>query len=203
MYLVPTPCRCGDATELDLPAGCADLVFSNWLLMYLADDEVAKLAHNMLTWVKVGGTVFFRESCFRQSGDKARGSNPTHYRNPREYFKIFDECEVVQPDGRVAVFDLVCCKSVDTYVRVKQNQNQVCWKWRKVCVLESGGGGVSVAGALWRRPREGARCETYSHPDFAPVPPACACCHTPGRGPPPWLSRQGHPPLASQWARLY
>ncbi|KFM27020.1 Phosphoethanolamine N-methyltransferase [Auxenochlorella protothecoides] len=124
--------RCGDATELDLPAGCADLVFSNWLLMYLADDEVAKLAHNMLTWVKVGGTVFFRESCFRQSGDKARGSNPTHYRNPREYFKIFDECEVVQPDGRVAVFDLVCCKSVDTYVRVKQNQNQVCWKWRKI-----------------------------------------------------------------------
>lgn len=27
-----------------------------------------------------GGTVFFRESCFKQSGDKARKSNPTHYR---------------------------------------------------------------------------------------------------------------------------
>lgn len=27
-----------------------------------------------------GGTVFFRESCFRQSGDKARKNNPTHYR---------------------------------------------------------------------------------------------------------------------------
>lgn len=26
------------------------------------------------------GTVFFRESCFRQSGDKARKNNPTHYR---------------------------------------------------------------------------------------------------------------------------
>jgi hypothetical protein len=24
--------------------------------------------------------VFFRESCFRQSGDKARKNNPTHYR---------------------------------------------------------------------------------------------------------------------------
>ncbi len=27
-----------------------------------------------------GGIVFFRESCFRQSGDKARKNNPTHYR---------------------------------------------------------------------------------------------------------------------------
>lgn len=35
-------------------------------------------------------------------------------------------CSVpLQPDGRVAHFELVLCKSVDTYVRVKQNQNQV------------------------------------------------------------------------------
>lgn len=32
------------------------------------------------TQVVEGGTVFFRESCFRQSGDKARKNNPTHYR---------------------------------------------------------------------------------------------------------------------------
>ncbi len=30
--------------------------------------------------VEEDGIVFFRESCFRQSGDKARKSNPTHYR---------------------------------------------------------------------------------------------------------------------------
>lgn len=135
--------RCGDATELELPIGSADLVFSNWLLMYLNDDEVKGLARNMLSWLVMGGTCFFRESCFRQSGDKKRGSNPTHYRNPREYFAIFDECSVVEPDGRVAAFELVCCKSVDTYVRVKQNQNQVCWKWRKVrWDGRVGGGGV-------------------------------------------------------------
>lgn len=123
---------CGDATEVALEAGCADAVFSNWLLMYLSDGEVASLAANMLSWLEEGGTLFFRESCFRQSGDKARGSNPTHYRNPREYFAIFDAVSAPQPDGRVAHLELVCCKSVDTYVRVKQNQNQVCWKWRKV-----------------------------------------------------------------------
>lgn len=41
----------GDATELQLPAGCADVVFSNWLLMYLSDAEVTKLAGDALTWV--------------------------------------------------------------------------------------------------------------------------------------------------------
>lgn len=124
--------RCGDAMELSLPAGSCDVAFSNWLLMYLGDAEVQQLARNMLSWVVEGGVVFFRESCFRQSGDKARKNNPTHYRNPREYFKIFDSVQEVLPDGRVAHFELVLCKSVDTYVRVKQNQNQVVWKWRKV-----------------------------------------------------------------------
>ena len=38
--------------------------------------------------------MFFRESCFRQSGDVKRSSNPTHYRNPRDYFAIFDGVEV-------------------------------------------------------------------------------------------------------------
>ena len=124
--------RCGDATELQLPEHSADVVFSNWLLMYLSDAEVEGLARNMMSWLEEGGVVFFRESCFRQSGDKARKNNPTHYRNPREYFAIFDSVQQTLPDGRVAHLELVCCKSVDTYVRVKQNQNQVCWKWTKV-----------------------------------------------------------------------
>ncbi|CAL8468305.1 g7845 [Coccomyxa elongata] len=122
----------GDATELQLPAGCADVVFSNWLLMYLSDAEVGKLAGDALTWVVEGGTVFFRESCFRQSGDKARKNNPTHYRNPRDYFAIFDNVETREADGRYAHFELVSCKCVDTYVRIKKNQNQICWKWQKV-----------------------------------------------------------------------
>lgn len=124
--------RCGDATQLDLPERCADILFSNWLLMYLSDAEVEKIANNFLRWLDDDGVVFFRESCFRQSGDRSRASNPTHYRNPREYFRIFDNAKNVRSDGAYERFELVCCKSVDTYVRVKQNQNQVCWKWRKV-----------------------------------------------------------------------
>ncbi|CAK0779821.1 hypothetical protein CVIRNUC_004862 [Coccomyxa viridis] len=128
--------RAADATELELPAASFDVVFSNWLLMYLSDDEVSKLASDALRWVEEDGIVFFRESCFRQSGDKARKSNPTHYRNPRQYFKIFDDIEMREKDGRYAHYELLSCKPVDAYCRIKKNQNQICWKWRKVMTAE-------------------------------------------------------------------
>lgn len=127
----------GDATELQLPAGSVDVLFSNWLLMYLGDAEVSSLAARALSWVVPGGVVFFRESCFRQSGDKKRAKNPTHYRDPREYFKLFDDARGTAADGTTRVrFELVTCRCVDTYVRLKQNQNQLCWKWKVVKVEE-------------------------------------------------------------------
>ncbi|KAL6010125.1 Phosphoethanolamine N-methyltransferase [Asimina triloba] len=50
-------------------------------------DLVENLARRVMKWLKVGGYVFFRESCFHQSGDCKRKSNPTHYREPRFYTK--------------------------------------------------------------------------------------------------------------------
>lgn len=41
----------GDVTELQLGEGCCDVIFTNWLLMYLNDEEVTNLARNMLKWV--------------------------------------------------------------------------------------------------------------------------------------------------------
>ena len=55
--------------------------------------------------VKEGGTIFFRESCFRQSGDAKRSNNPTHYRNPRNYFAIFDSAEVREPPAGLLLLD--------------------------------------------------------------------------------------------------
>ena len=46
-------------------------------------------------------------------------------RNPREYFAIFDGIETKEPDGRHAHFELLSCKPVDAYCRIKKNQNQV------------------------------------------------------------------------------
>lgn len=40
-----------DVTQLDRPPNSCDVVFSNWLFMYLSDREVEDLASRILTWV--------------------------------------------------------------------------------------------------------------------------------------------------------
>ncbi|KAL3529143.1 hypothetical protein ACH5RR_008465 [Cinchona calisaya] len=125
---------CADVTsqELDFSAESMDLIFSNWLLMYLSDEEVEALAKRMIKWLKVGGHIFFRESCFHQSGDHKRKSNPTHYREPRYYTKVFKECHLCDESGNSFELTLVGCKCIGAYVKNKKNQNQICWIWQKV-----------------------------------------------------------------------
>ena len=58
-----------DVTQLDFPETTKfDCIFSNWLLMYLSDDEIKSLTRNMLRWLKEDGFLFIRESCFHPSG---------------------------------------------------------------------------------------------------------------------------------------
>ncbi|KAI4347261.1 hypothetical protein L6164_008085 [Bauhinia variegata] len=125
---------CADVTSPDLhmSEGSIDLIFSNWLLMYLSDKEVENLAERMVKWLKDDGFIFFRESCFHQSGDSKRKYNPTHYREPRYYTKVFKECHMNNGSGNSFELSLVGCKCIGAYVRNKKNQNQICWIWRKV-----------------------------------------------------------------------
>ncbi|CAL9240548.1 unnamed protein product [Arabidopsis halleri] len=125
---------CADVTSpnMNFPNESMDLIFSNWLLMYLSDREVEDLAKKMLQWTKVGGYIFFRESCFHQSGDNKRKYNPTHYREPKFYTKLFKECHMNDEDGNSYELSLVSCKCIGAYVRNKKNQNQICWLWQKV-----------------------------------------------------------------------
>ncbi|XP_031404514.1 phosphoethanolamine N-methyltransferase 1-like [Punica granatum] len=125
---------CADVTSPDLPITeeSMDLIFSNWLLMYLSDEEVESLAHRMVRWLKVGGYIFFRESCFHQSGDSKRKYNPTHYREPRFYTKVFKECQLTDASGNSYELSLIGCRCIGAYVRNKKNQNQICWIWHKI-----------------------------------------------------------------------
>mmetsp|Transcript_16946 Transcript_16946/g.42532 ORF Transcript_16946/g.42532 Transcript_16946/m.42532 type:complete len:492 (-) Transcript_16946:154-1629(-) len=124
--------ECADATKAEYAENAFDVVFSNWLLMYLTDEEIKTLASNILLWLGEKGTFFFRESCFQQSGDRKRKKNPTQYRKPQDYFALFDGAEATMADGRIACFKLEFCKSLDSYVELKHNQNQLCWKLTKV-----------------------------------------------------------------------
>ena len=64
---------------------------------------------------------------FVLSSDMGRSSLsvPSTFRNPREYFRIFDSVETREKDGRYAHYELLSCKPVDAYCRIKKNQNQV------------------------------------------------------------------------------
>ena len=44
--------KAADATAMQLPAESCDVIFSNWLLMYLDDAEVSKLATDAILWVR-------------------------------------------------------------------------------------------------------------------------------------------------------
>uniref|UniRef100_A0A671KY15 phosphoethanolamine N-methyltransferase n=1 Tax=Sinocyclocheilus anshuiensis TaxID=1608454 RepID=A0A671KY15_9TELE len=124
-----------DVTKLDFPKHSFDVVFSNWLLMYLSDQELKSLAEKLLMWLRPGGYLFFRESCFHQSGDCKRDFNPTLYRSPAYYNHLMtsvlqDESE--KTEKKCYGFDMVVNKTVQTYVKVKNNQNQLCWLMQKV-----------------------------------------------------------------------
>ena len=45
-----------------------DLIFSNSLLMYMSDTEVHNLFTKALSWLRPGGFMFFRETCFKAHG---------------------------------------------------------------------------------------------------------------------------------------
>lgn len=118
-----------DVTHLELPENSYDFIFSNWLFMYLNDTELMKLIRKMLGWLKPGGYLFFRESCFYQSGDAERKFNPTVYRTPAQYNHLLTSVTSQSGDNG---FEIVMSKSVQTYIKIKKNQNQVCWLLLKV-----------------------------------------------------------------------
>ncbi|KAL4234230.1 hypothetical protein ACF0H5_005881 [Mactra antiquata] len=125
--------KCADVTKLELESNSSDLVFSNWLMMYLEDKEVQSLIKKELSWLRDGGYLFARESCFQQSGNKKRQSNPTKYRDPALYMAMFTMITVpAENDGEVYGFELVLSRSLTSYIKMKNNENQVVWLLQKL-----------------------------------------------------------------------
>ncbi|XP_039257506.2 uncharacterized protein LOC120334118 [Styela clava] len=118
---------CKNVLELEFEENSLDLIFSNWLLMYLGDNDIRILIDKMLKWLKPTGRLFFRESCYQQSGNKERSFNPTIYRSPNEYTNLVSSVTNKSKNGKAYGFDLVTSKSVETYIMMKNNHNQICW----------------------------------------------------------------------------
>eukprot|EP00118_Oscarella_pearsei_P012632 m.94560 g.94560 ORF g.94560 m.94560 type:complete len:496 (+) comp36822_c0_seq8:519-2006(+) len=123
---------CCDVTKLEREENNYDFVFSNWLLMYISDEEMPPLLTNVLKWLREDGLFFFHESCFIQSGDKKRKFNPTKYRSPLAYGTFLDSICIQEADGAWSSFQLVWARGLQSYIRLKSNPNQLCWLYKKV-----------------------------------------------------------------------
>ncbi|KAJ4893895.1 Phosphoethanolamine N-methyltransferase 1 [Raphanus sativus] len=119
---------CADVTspDLNITDGSIDLIFSNWLLM------VELLAERMVGWIKVGGYIFFRESCFHQSWCSKRNPTPLTTVNPVSIPRVFQECVTRDAAGNSFELSYDRAKCIGAYVKNKKNQNQICWVWQKV-----------------------------------------------------------------------
>ncbi|KAF0311147.1 Phosphoethanolamine N-methyltransferase [Amphibalanus amphitrite] len=121
---------CMDVTQLKQDNGQYDMIFSNWLLMYLGDDEIDKLVSSMLRWLKPNGYLFIRESCIKQSGNKKRQTNPTFYRSPAHYCSLLQgpSMKSAEADYR---FTLRYAASVDVFIKYSGNPYQLLYLLRK------------------------------------------------------------------------
>ncbi|PIK34240.1 putative phosphoethanolamine N-methyltransferase 3-like isoform X3 [Apostichopus japonicus] len=130
-----------DVTKLEMEKGSFDVIFSNWLLMYLSDEEVRQLAMKMLTWLKEGGFLFFRESCLHQSGNAKRQFNPSKYRSPELYNNLFQSVSVPGTGKMPWGFDVCFSQSLQSYIKLKNNRNQICWLMEKTPRSDEGNHG--------------------------------------------------------------
>ncbi|CAI5740325.1 unnamed protein product [Peronospora destructor] len=130
-YLKNIEFLCKDVVTLESKPNSFDVIFSNWIFMYLGDEEVEAFAKKAIKWLRPGGKLFFRESCFRQSGDAKRNSNPTHYRHPEFYVRAFGSVVSKEDNGDLGYFSLESSGSVATYRKIKKNNGQVFFNYTK------------------------------------------------------------------------
>jgi phosphoethanolamine N-methyltransferase len=114
-----------DVTKYDFGEAKYDHVFTNWIFMYLTDEETADVFKRVYASLKPGGTFFMRESCFKQSGNRARSFNPTNYRSDELYESLVTSANSDSP------FAVVKRCANQTYIEVKNNPNQLMWLWQK------------------------------------------------------------------------
>jgi len=85
--------------DLDFAEGAFDLIFINWLLMYLDDVEVLTIAMRIKNWLKPGGVLFFRESCAASA--KSNPHQGVYYRPLSFYQKMMDPLLTLQSSGSI------------------------------------------------------------------------------------------------------
>jgi phosphoethanolamine N-methyltransferase len=130
----------GDAVHLKLDEQSVDLVFTNWLMMYLQDEEVIAFLTNALRWLRPNGYMHLRESCSEPSTTKNKSGslhkamepNPTSYRFSSQYINLLKTIRFRDSNDKVWQLDPMWACSVPTYVNHSGNWRQVHWLVQKI-----------------------------------------------------------------------
>ncbi|CAP24141.1 Protein CBR-PMT-1 [Caenorhabditis briggsae] len=132
--------RVGDAVGLKMDSTSVDLVFTNWLMMYLSDDETVEFIFNCMRWLRQDGIVHLRESCSEPSTGRSKATsmhdaanaNPTHYRFSSLYINLLRAIRYSDADNKLWRFNVQWSCSVPTYIKRSNNWRQVHWLAEKV-----------------------------------------------------------------------
>ncbi|PRP85502.1 hypothetical protein PROFUN_06871 [Planoprotostelium fungivorum] len=108
LYPDKTSFTCSDAFLIENNDESLDLVFSNWLLLYMSDEQVPILVEKWFQWLRPGGLLFFRESCHTSiGGNDATGDSPARYRNPEFYHDLFSKRFHLIKEGNVKLYERI------------------------------------------------------------------------------------------------
>ncbi|KAJ1360392.1 hypothetical protein KIN20_019353 [Parelaphostrongylus tenuis] len=140
-----------DAVHLQMEEKSVDLVFTNWLMMYLSDREVIDFLLNAMRWLRPDGYLHLRESCSEPSTGQIQcdsiaipgstktaslhstvDANPTHYRFSSCYIKLLRALRYRDSCGKMWRFDVRWSCSVPTYIKRSKNWRQVHWLTKKL-----------------------------------------------------------------------
>uniref|UniRef100_A0A8R1DNP7 phosphoethanolamine N-methyltransferase n=1 Tax=Caenorhabditis japonica TaxID=281687 RepID=A0A8R1DNP7_CAEJA len=135
----------GDAVGLQMDSSSVDLVFTNWLMMYLSDEETVEFIFNCMRWLRPHGVVHLRESCSEPSTGRSKtksmhdaaNANPTHYRFSSLYINLLRAVRYRDMDNKLWRFNVQWSCSVPTYIKRSNNWRQVHWLAEKIPAEEA------------------------------------------------------------------
>ncbi|KAI6184074.1 Methyltransferase type 11 domain containing protein [Aphelenchoides bicaudatus] len=135
-----------DALGFEVESESVDLMFSNWLMMYLEDSDVIQFLFKTMKALKPNAFLHLRESCTESSthakksnGTMHLGENPTHYRHASVYIQLLQKLRWRDERGQLWGFKIYFSNSVPTYIEAASNWRQVHWLAEKVPMQENSG----------------------------------------------------------------
>uniref|UniRef100_A0AC35U6C0 Methyltransf_25 domain-containing protein n=1 Tax=Rhabditophanes sp. KR3021 TaxID=114890 RepID=A0AC35U6C0_9BILA len=139
-HLANVEFQVNDAAHLELQKNGFDLVFTNWLMMYLDEGEVVDFLLKAIEWIRPDGHLKLRESCSEPSTARTAANtmhdtteaNPTYYRYSSLYINLLNAIRYKDAEGKVWKYQIEWGCSVPTYITRQFNWRQVHWLATKV-----------------------------------------------------------------------